>query len=474
MTLWSQVATTRIVATLNSVEYDITPYVLTVGSLGQRVSSYRGRQTQLSRMDPSRFSMRLNNMDCRFTPGNASSPYFPYWRMGAPVRWTETIGPRTFTHFDGFIEMPEMEVTFQSATVNDSTVTVNAVDTLTWLGRQRPFVSTLGAYIQNNGGDLSVYYPMNDAAVPFHSVVGGGLGVVKRQSYTSSATPPASTPEVDVVFPASVQGPAGEDVSFVRFVPVIDTIGSLIATPSTVAPINVAVSSGQTVALSVWANGDAVTNAFQPSSQIVRLAGPTNIFPYLNIAEDYLGELVQTSAYDESAVSSVTVTSTGALERNAWRLITTRLTLPTGAVDLWVGQTRIATGTMSGTPPTSLTFEKLTLSDSWVGAVGHVQVRVGVDVFTHADHVAQCQAGFHGLERQTTGARIRTILGYAGVAESAMDGIDTGSSMMSVASLAGKTALEAMQEAATTEQGRLFSAGDGSTTFHDRHRIYNT
>jgi len=49
-----------------------------------------GRGDERAAADANRLSMTLNNSDGRFTPGNASSPYYPNVKLGRPVRVTTT------------------------------------------------------------------------------------------------------------------------------------------------------------------------------------------------------------------------------------------------------------------------------------------------------------------------------------------------------------------------------------------------
>lgn len=445
---WSSRAYTRIVATLNGVPTDITEYVLTVGSLGERLSSFRGRQTQLSGMNPSTFSMRLKNMDHRFTPGNASSPYFPYWRMGVPILWTETIGARTFTHFDGFIEIPEMSLTFQTAedpSVNDSTVTVNAVDTLTWLGRQQPFLSTLAGHILWAGGtDLAAYWPLGEASgskAALPQPIGSTSTYALRPDFNAG-------PFIEFGTSTSV---TADDMPTMLFTPNADGEYVRLTVASDVSP-PVAKS------LSIWVMPDATL-----VDAIVFTVSRASSYS-LAIGTDANGLWTG----DVSNIATIaTVTSSQAAAPGVWQLVT--VTVEASSINIYVNRfSDSASLPFGGATPT---FNRVWVS----GASGNVaDAQMYTSAIANTQHLAQFEAGVFGLERQTTGERIRTILGYAGIAESAMDAIDTGSSFMSAASLAGKTPLAAMEESSTTEQGRLFSAGNGSITFHDRHRIYDT
>jgi Concanavalin A-like lectin/glucanases superfamily len=62
---------------------DIAQYV-DVAKAGVSIS--RGASDELSDTQPGTATLRLDNQDGRFTPGNASSPYYPYVRRNAPIR----------------------------------------------------------------------------------------------------------------------------------------------------------------------------------------------------------------------------------------------------------------------------------------------------------------------------------------------------------------------------------------------------
>jgi hypothetical protein len=68
---------------------DITTFANTV----QGVAITRGASDELSETQPGTATLTLDNADGRFTPGNASSPYYPYVRRNAPIRISVTILP---------------------------------------------------------------------------------------------------------------------------------------------------------------------------------------------------------------------------------------------------------------------------------------------------------------------------------------------------------------------------------------------
>ena len=119
-----------------------------------------------------------------------------------------------------------------------------------------------------------------------------------------------------------------------------------------------------------------------------------------------------------------------------------------------------------------MTLTNMDVGEAAQGNFAYMQVYVGT-AFNRAAHLAQYQMGLTGLEAQTTGARVDTILQYAGVPGSDyLATTDTGTSIMQRATLLGKDPLTALREAETTEQGLLYVDGSGQTHFADRRTLY--
>jgi hypothetical protein len=152
-----------------------------------------------------------------------------------------------------------------------------------------------------------------------------------------------------------------------------------------------------------------------------------------------------------------------------WTFVAAHLQLAADQA-LWTDDA-VTSSSFGGSPPSSMTFDQIRIGAAWMGAIAHVQIYVGSSP-TNAEFLAQRQVGLYGLQRQTTGERIKTILEYAGVRGYEMN-IDTGTSVMQRAMLAGRTALEGLRDAERTEQGLLFVDGSGVITFKDRSSLYN-
>lgn len=447
--------------------------VLTVGDRGQPLHSTTGRATELAKMDPSTFAMVVDNRDGRFTPDNREGVYYPWWKQGRRVVWTETIGYETFSLADGFLEIPEVAVSFEAPgdpDDSDRATTVSAIDLVTWLGRTEPFISTLGAHIVASVRNeaLKLYWPLNDPAPPFADVVGNNPAFI---SFTSGALAPAD----EVVEPGSDPIAPGDDAPSLRLqwssdpgvgslrTPILGVSDGTVTTGHSTAIDPIQFDPSDVITVIVWLKPNRIidTTSF-PLILSYATSGNTVRFSHSSSStnEVFCGVV-------GSVVGSQTVPAGVA---NKPYMLGFQFTPSTGSLLFWVDGTQYVVST-AGTEANPNQLRGLVGIGQ--GSYAHVQLYVGSATdYTFADYQAQREVGLYGFERQTTGERIRTVAGYAGIPTSAMDHIDTGSSVMPVASLAGKTALQAIQEPVETERGRLFTTG-GQLVFHDRHRIYN-
>jgi hypothetical protein len=435
----------------------------------QSVSCGRGRQSELSGMDPSTLSLTLVNQDGRFTPANPTSPYFPYWTGGIPIRWEETIGARTFVYFNGFIELPESAFTYLSADgATDNTLSLSAVDTLTRLGRSSRYISVVAAHVMNSppASDLVAYWPMGDQAFPAHPVVGPDTiaalpaihstgGVIT--SYADALLTPAAGPPIGV-----------DELTPPRWLCDVDAAGTVWAYQPMGLTLPTTLTVTSTITLVAWVYID-ITDGVN-SAYPFFLSGTSPPGSAASQGFIYLQQLSPGSwSVQFFAGASGLLLSVPDPKTNGWSMIAAQMSVPSGACTVWVDGTT-TTGTLSGSPPATVYFDVLTLGQFFAGSVGHVQLYVGT-AFDQAAFTAQRELALYGAERELTGARITRVLEWAGLTHPMLDRIDPGTSVMAPLNLAGKTPLEAITEAATTEQGRLFTAGDGSIVFHDRHRV---
>jgi len=425
--------------------------------------------------NPASLGLVLRNVGLKYTPGNTSSSFA--LSTGMLIRYFDVVGYSRAPIFTGFIEFPEIAAVNVSMN-QDQTIQVSAVDQLSLWERSETYVSTLGAHIMGSASApfLALYYPFNDGQQPFKPVIGSGDLRFKPYGLASPYTAPA-----DTVQAASADGPPGDDVQCpVLSCPYFDPptpIAGRIVEPHAKANISVHVGSTDTLALSAWV---------KPLPLISQLSPDLQNSSFLSISEDggapaffgthgvlFFDALDSTGQAYFQENPNITILNIGRpYPRDTWRLVTARITLSTGSCTLWVGSDLTASGTLTGWP-SSYDFLYLDVGAGYFGSLAHIQVYVGANAFTYADHLAQFTVGMTGLARQTTGARIRTLAGYAGKTASELGLVDDGCSAMAAARLAGKTVAEAMYEARDTEQGDLYIEGSGLPLFADRRRLLN-
>lgn len=431
-----------------------------------------GRQTELSAGENAILQFTVNNDAGAYTPGYASAPVS--LALGMPVRVRETVGRRSFRHYQGTLNQPEASFGGLPNKAGD-VVSATAVD---WLGGQeqgRTFISTLAEHILYHGGDeLVAYWPMGES---------GTAAQFEAQGPTAR---PALVPE-PIISNVAVSGGTFEfgttdplpadDLRRMTCQPTMDTSGSpAIATSGKQPRVEfletpITVDAGEYLTLACWLRP---TGQFDATYKVV-LSG-SGLFLELKRALNadsrpgawkahmYDGGVtwqitayVQSVSFDDDMFVAVTVT-------------------PSPAMTMYAG-TRTAAGAVTGTPTSSWTFNTIAF-ENFTGSGNHLQIYKGdANAWTYAKQVAQWQQGrdgmIGGLRWQRTDERILTLARYAGLSASQC-ALDRGVAYMPRALLAGKTFTTAAGEAVATEQGRLLVAGDGRLAMHSRlHTRYN-
>lgn len=442
---------------------DLTPWVDTVGPEGSPWTAQAGRPTEFDTSQPGNLSMRLNNSDHRFTPGNASSPLYPNFKLARRLRIRETIGYRTFNIFSGWLELPDISDWAEAGV--DQVITVSAVDRLARLDRGRKFISTLTEYVLYNGTGLQAYYPLLESAgTIFYDKSTYGrepthLFTERNASVTPTQGGPPFTAGNGRVLP-------GDDLAGPTWSPRLDaaSLAAEATYPRGTWASGFTQSGTDTVTVAAW-----VTLAVDPPTggrfaSAFRLYSPNGILGLDSSPWQFFGR---------TGIAQATVNCPGP-PAGIPILIAVRLNLSTASVELWRHNDPPLTGTLSGgTVPSSVVWNEVEAGGAaYSGTVTHGQVYMGdSSVYTRAMHLAQIQAGTVGLAGQTTGQRIRTMAAYAGIPAGQLN-VDDGVTRMQNTSLAGKSPLTPMREAETAEQGLLLADGAGELVFQDRiHRI---
>lgn len=397
----------------------------------------------------------------RFTFGNSLSPYADWWAPGRLCRWEERIAGVTTTVLTGYLRQPteDVDLTDADADAYDMTVTITVTDLLARLADADPFVSTVAAHIigSSRNGSLQRYWALNDSTEPFSDAFAAApmslalarLDPLQRTVATYQGGP--SLPGDDIAtFRMSY------DTTYFTS-PVIDP-GSF----ETSLPL----AAGDVATVVAWISPDTLPG--QGLGLVTTndsLASPTQL-PLALALVDAVGAHWG-ATFDSGTVEAPDGVHSGIFR---WSLVAVRFGYSPNVLELWVDD-KTYTTTFAGT----YTFANI--YGPFIGAYGsmaHLQLYMGPPAdFTFADFTLQRQVGLGGLDRQTTGERVRSILKYAGVAETRLSNVDRGAAVMSAAQLAGKTPRVALADAETTEQGLLYIDGRGDPVFLGRDRRYN-
>lgn len=431
----------------------------------QQLEAPAGRQTTLEEIQPSRLAAMLSDSDRWLTCGNPTSPYYPHWDQGAPIRWRTTIAGGTVGNFRGVLEMPQSVISFAELDDDDDAgiyCSITAVDRLTQLDRAPAFLSTLAEHVRYHGGSsLAVFLPMNESSGRTLSDPRQAFSLVEGSNYFSGSTPAEFHPLVRY---GAATPPPADQLAGVIYDPVTDATTATVvwAEHSGDLPAPLVVDSGNTVVVACWVN-------FQRAGadgQLISLNGPGGC--YMELGVD--GTLGTWRASVEDFSGLVGPTTGQAYNVDAWRLVALRLTEPSGVVEFWNHGADPVVSTIAGATSSQLT--SLTILGQAMVAMELLQVYFGAGVYTREMHLAQVRAGFTGLDRQSVDDRIRTVARYAGVTDAELD-LEVSPTVMPTTALAGLRPGAVMRAAAAADTGPLFSNGDGEIVFQSRTHRYN-
>lgn len=466
---WSPGATILIEIYINGQWVDITDYVLPPGDRGDQVKGSVGRQTELSRVDATNMSLTLENRDGRFTPGNLSSPLSPYWKSGVPIRWSETLGARTFRFPTMYVEIPEVQLTFQDptdSTATDRVLRIQAVDLLTHLNRAPRFVSNLGAHILGQRKtSLIGYWPMTDAAEPFMNLASGAP--VLRSDLLGGSVPPLDGAMARVL-PAGGATILGDDRPGVRLIPArnatIPVSSYQIRTFFQQFP---PVGAGKAITLVGWIDIDAT---FDDQIDLLFIS---TFDGALFLSKQSSTESPARTLYltKPLGVTTGSVTSGSYPSGPGPHIVAIRYSPTLGTIEIWLDGL-VSAGTLSGTlasdPVSQLAFG----GSGLLGTLTHGQLYLGdASDFTNADFLAQWQRGLNGFKRQSVDQRIRSIATYAGLTDAQLD-LEPSDSTMPEAAWAGQRPGDLATAAAVTGGGILFTRGE-QLVYQDRKHRFN-
>lgn len=467
---WSAGATILIEIYIAGQWVDITDYVLVELGRGENVFGAVGRQTELTRIDATNMSLTLENRDGRFTPGNVTSPLWPNWKSGVPIRWSETLGARMFRFPTMYVEIPEVQVNFQDptdSTATDRVLRVQAVDLLTHLTRAPRFVSNLGAHIMGQRKTSLVgYWPLVDGGMPFANAASGAP--LARPTLLVGSVPP-SDGAVAQILPAVGAILAGDDKPGVRLIPARDATSAInsYSIDATYDTVNVTIAAGQVATVVCWIDLDM---AFDDQIALLTLSTFDGLiaFDKRNAAGSPSNIMRLTKPVGTLTGSVNSATYPG---RPGSHIIALRYGLTPNVIEMWFdGQvyTGVLTGVLASDQIKFVSFA----GNSFLGTVTHGQLYVGDGAdFTNADFLTQWQVGLTGFAKQTVDQRIRSIANYAGLPDAQLD-LEPSDSPMPAAAWSGQRPGDLATNAAVTGGGILFTRGE-QLVYQDRRHRFN-
>ncbi|MFI2650209.1 hypothetical protein [Micromonospora fulviviridis] len=454
---------------------NLTSRVRTTGSGQRAVQIRRGAGSERDDVQPSTLTAQLENTDHALTPGNPTSPYVSWWGQRRKCRLVETVLGVDYIRFTGYTN--PLDLTDWAAPGVEQFVNLTAVD---WLGRldtAPAFTGTLQEHIRTTGGPLALHYPLSDPSLPMLSA--NTLSRLALSITTVGAFPPVPTADPgELLQPAGQPGPPGDDQSYPRWLQSMSEDGTTFnGNLSLVSKgLGLQVTSGQSIAVTFWAylQSHTVNPGITPPNSVALWLTSTDRAHQILVGGFGSQDIWQAGA-QAAGGPMVDALAGRSLERDAWRLVTARFTLPSGLIELWVG-TDVQASAVVASPPASVSFDEVQIGYLlWKGSLAQVQVRVGptASTMSYADHVAQHLHGYRGLHRQTAAERVTTLAGYAGVPASDLAVDAAAATPMQAARLARVRPASGMRAAATTESGRLFVTGDGKIRLRARAARYN-
>lgn len=404
---------------------DVSAYV----EGGRAITITRGRQNEVSEVQPSTLALTLNNKDGRFTPEKTSGAYYPNVKKGRPIRVTVTYNAVSYTRFMGYIN--EWPVTWPDSSDGDSLVTITASSRMARLGLGDEIGRPLDADVLAD--QPFAYYPMDESADLFSTT---------RACEDRSGNDRES---LTIALPTRAGGPIlGAD--------------PLALNGSTSASWTDAVNARVLDA----AFGSA--NTFNAAECMVLVApgaiiDPLIIFSFSDYGSDthpvYMntsgqiaaGGKTSTNSYNDGEPHHVAIRHSG------------------GTLTLYVDGVSVASG--AATPGSDTTGVRV--GEGMVGRISNLAL------YTTAPSEARLQAhaaaALTGFADDTPKARLERYALYAGV-PTAEQSFDTGSAVIAPIDSTGLTPLALMQKVASTDNGTLYDAKDGTLTFKGRSARY--
>jgi hypothetical protein len=426
---------------------DITAYVLPDGDGASPITITFGRQDEDTDVTPTTVSFILVNDDGRFTPGNASSPYYPHVDVDVRIRVSVTFGGITYNRADALVD--EWTVGYSDGA---SLVGVSATDKLGRAG-QMPLQSMV---IEETLLDSPVgYWTMQEIAgsVSFGDVTGKQQPAVPVYSTTpvtaGTVTSGDSQSVVDGLTVVTLADQTDSDGVALSYP--VPGIASL--TAFTVELWFDTAATDGTPAWPFWLFGVASTGTAQFNLQIntgatvtLTATGSQGTTATLSSVADVVDGGVHhvMASYDGTTLTLMVDT------------VAQTTPLAAGAIPVPVG-----TGFYAGNSPT--------FNAGLDGAL--MLVALYTSVLSQTRYLVHHNAGLSNLSGETTAQRMTRLASYRAGYSSQV--LDTALATVGMDTLAAETLQAAYLAVGDSEGGVVFVDGSGSLDMRSRSRLFN-
>ena len=427
---------------------DVSTYV-DLAETGAPIQITGGRGDELATTDPNSLSLVLDNSDGRFTPGKASSPYYPNVKIGRPIRVTATpVGGSAVVQFDGFVD--QWPLAWEGVST-EARARIGATSRTARLGTFRKLKSIVEEEVRR--GSPTAYYTMGDPA---------GSTTAADTSGNTKGKPLTQVGSGTAVSFGNATGPGTDGLTAAQFAagkylsgplgPIANRGFTLIAAVNvTSAPASLAPIVGLPFDNpgGAWIAAD-VGNVLQLGGWRAPTGGPLTI---TGQAGTYaVGQTTAVAVAVNSAGNVVSTYQDGALlGTGSWTV------MPNSTMSVL----NVGSQVIGGTSTTIVQPN---------GVVAHLAI---IPTELDAAHIAAISDSMlNGFSAELSGTRFARYASYAAIAATEISA-DAGQVPMAHVYTTDQTALDLMRVVESTEEGVVFDARDGLLTFHDRFHRYN-
>lgn len=499
---------------------DISQWV----KLSEAIDMSRGRQDNISVVQPSRCTVTVHNDDGRFTPGSMASPYFPGVILGRRIQVNvQDEGGAWNTRFDGMISEYDINDT---PTGRDTTVTIICTDVLAFLNRYPGFScwtvqecqfqaspiltylcndnSAAGGLAESSGNGGPTLVPATYTSPPFFTIDPTDTTTVALTAptitYQSGQNPveagvePTSPPTPDSTAPvtSTVSGPL-QSVN-VAFTLVNDTgVTPAEASPSgqfsgkLKAPLKATSGKAFTLVGWIWPDGKIYALTDVTYNCEVLCLGNSRTSSMLSVEINANGGLLtyQASFFDNYVTNSAAGVTTDGPESNAHFIINApmmvAIVVDGTSANFYLGGNLFNEGiTLLASPhdmtvTDGVTFDTLLVGGPLGGGNGFAGNISNVNVYDVALNTTQltdlANYGAVGPELKSVGtAFTRATVQYTGLPSYWVGTIDDGLSHTDYFDITGSGPGTVIQTLQQVEHGLAFIDSSGKLNFHDRSR----